>query len=728
MKLPLISAPAALLLAALIFISLSPRHGDRDAQMSDRRSAFMPLTWTPSGLGSADKQGTPASSLPANQGAVESGLSGMIVQASSLTGIDNAFLVLHPVQNQQSNITRLSTRTDAQGQFHFPTVQTAQYQLHISHPSFRDTVLDLSLNEHVPRELRVELPPLPPPPPPMEISIADEDLGESKMYEVVQSGRANKLSREAYGGLPSQEAFSDPSYGSHQTYPSPGRPDQYPYYPGMPDLTEPEHHTENYDRIFENPFKEVMGNPISTFSIDVDAASYANIRRFLDRGQAVPKDAVRIEEMVNYFSYDYPAPRDQHPFSVNTEISVSPWNAEHHLIHIGLQGLDLDREQLGPSNLVFLIDVSGSMDSPNKLGLVKTSLLKLLEQLGEQDRVAIVVYASATGVVLPSTPASDRNAIRHALNNLKAGGSTAGGAGLKLAYQVAEQQLIRGGNNRVILCTDGDFNVGLSSDAEMIRLMEEKRKTGIYMTVCGFGMGNYKDGRLEKIAQYGNGNYFYLDKEAEAEKVFGREMRATLFTIAQDLKLQLEFNPAWVESYRLIGYENRIMAREDFDNDLKDAGELGAGHSVTALYEVRLRPQMQQVPGGDQRSGSFQQVQPESEDLRYQRTTVKPGAYSSDELLSLKLRYKKPGQEKSVLMEHTLSRQQITVSHSSENFRWSAAVAAFGMILRDSQHKGQANLDMVLRLAEGARGPDPEGYRAEFIRMVGQSRNVLVSH
>ena len=485
-----------------------------------------------------------------------------------------------------------------------------------------------------------------------------------------------------------------------------------------------DYNTEEYDRIMDNPFKAVLGNPVSTFSIDVDAASYANIRRYLDYDQQPPKDAVRIEELVNYFTYDYAKPQNEDPFAVITEISETPWNPESRLIHIGLQGKDIDRENLAPSNLVFLIDVSGSMQAANKLGLVKSSLMKLVDQLGTQDRVAIVVYAGAAGAVLPSTSASDKKAINDALLRLKAGGSTAGGAGINLAYDIAQKNLIQNGNNRVILCTDGDFNIGASSDAEMVRLIEEKRKSGIYITVCGFGMGNYKDSKMEKIADAGNGNYFYIDREKEADKVFIAEMRGTLFTIAKDVKLQIEFNPAVVKSYRLIGYENRLLAREDFDDDTKDAGELGAGHTVTALYEVVLNDKKTVDSKGDQQKQGREQVVLPIDDLRYQQTSVKPQAYTSDEILTLKLRYKNPGEEQSKLIIHPLKDTRIPLAASSNNFRWSAAVAAYGMVLRDSPYKGTANLDLVLKLARGSKGPDLEGYRDDFIKMVSQTQNL----
>ncbi|MFT7589205.1 MAG: Ca-activated chloride channel family protein [Limisphaerales bacterium] len=482
-----------------------------------------------------------------------------------------------------------------------------------------------------------------------------------------------------------------------------------------------DHNTEAYDHIVENPFKVVQKNPLSTFSIDVDAASYANVRRYLDYDQAPPADAVRIEELVNYFTYEYPQPADNHPFSINTEISETPWNDSTRLIHIGLQGKDIDMESADPSNLVFLIDVSGSMNNPSKLGLVKNSLSKLVDQLSGRDKVAIVVYAGAAGEVLPATSGMDKSKIKSALGKLQAGGSTAGGQGLKLAYKIAEDNLLKDGNNRVILCTDGDFNVGPSSDSEMVRLIEEKRKTGIYITVCGFGMGNYKDSKMEKIADHGNGNYYYIDQEKEAHKVFVTEMRSTLFTIAKDVKLQLEFNPVMVKSYRLIGYENRMLAKEDFNDDKKDAGELGAGHTVTALYEVVLN-KADRSPQANISTAPNQQNK-KVDDLKYQKTTIQSVAYQTDEILTLKLRYKSPDEEVSKLIVHPLIYKQSKLEESSDNFRWSAAVASWGMILRGSQYKGDSTIKDVLTLAKGAKGPDFEGYRADFLKMVTDSKS-----
>jgi Ca-activated chloride channel family protein len=462
--------------------------------------------------------------------------------------------------------------------------------------------------------------------------------------------------------------------------------------------------TEEYDRIYENIFLEALKNPLSTFSIDVDTASYANIRRFINSNQYPYKDAVRIEEMINYFSYDYPLPAKKHPFAIYTEISGCPWNPDHRLIHIGLQGKMLEAKHLPPSNLVFLLDVSGSMEPANKLPLLKKAFKLLINELNEKDRVSIAVYAGAAGLVLPSTPANQKDKIFAALDQLSAGGSTAGGAGIKLAYKVAWENFIPDGNNRIILATDGDFNIGVSSTSELVRMIEEKRKKGIFLTILGFGMGNYKDGRMEQIADKGNGNYHYIDNLLEAKKVFVNDMRGTLFTIAKDVKIQVEFNPAKVKAYRLIGYENRLLKKEDFDDDTKDAGELGAGHTVTALYEI--------IP-----YGSEEEV-PVVGDLKYQMVKIDPKAYKSKEILTVKLRYKKPDGEKSQLIELPLADQGSAIVKASETFKFSAAVAEFGMLLRDSEFKGQSSYEDVLELAKQGKGPDSFGYRTEFIKLV----------
>jgi Ca-activated chloride channel family protein len=478
----------------------------------------------------------------------------------------------------------------------------------------------------------------------------------------------------------------------------------------MPLAEAPSHNTESYDHITDNPFLSVARYPLSTFSVDVDSASYSNVRRFLSGGSLPPADAVRIEELVNYFSYDYPDPKPGRPFSVVAEVAPAPWQPEHQLVHIGLQGKRVADKDLPPRNLVFLLDVSGSMDEPNKLPLLRRAMQQLVEGLGEQDRVAIVVYAGASGLVLPPTAGNQRNKILGALSELEAGGSTNGGAGIQLAYQVARSQMRPGSINRVILATDGDFNVGVTSEGELVRLIERERKSGVFLTVLGFGMGDYQDSKLEKLADHGNGNYGYIDTIHEARKMLVTQAGGTLFTIAKDVKLQVEFNPRLISAYRLIGYENRRLRDEDFNNDRKDAGDIGAGHSVTALYEL--------VPAGmPAPSGS---VDP----LKYQQPSRANSASQSPELLTVKLRYKQPEGETSQLVELPVVGGKTALEQTSNAFRFSAAVAAWGMLLRDSEHKGSSSLELVSGLARGAVGTDHHGYRREFLELVGATRRL----
>ncbi|MBD2616057.1 VWA domain-containing protein [Nostoc punctiforme FACHB-252] len=470
--------------------------------------------------------------------------------------------------------------------------------------------------------------------------------------------------------------------------------------------------TENYNRIEDNPFHRVDNDPLSTFSIDVDTASYSNVRRFITQGELPPKDAVRIEELINYFTYNYPQPKDNRPFSVTTEIAAAPWNPQHKLVQVGLQGKRLESETLPPSNLVFLIDVSGSMDDPNKLPLVQQSLKLLVNKLRPEDRVSLVVYAGNAGLVLPATAGSQKSTILAAIDRLEAGGSTAGGQGIELAYKIAEQSFLKSGNNRVILATDGDFNVGVSSDADLTRLIEHKRDRGIFLTVLGFGTGNYKDSKMEQLADKGNGNYAYIDTLLEAKKVLVNDLRGTLFTIAKDVKIQVEFNPAKVQAYRLIGYENRLLQNQDFNDDKKDAGEIGAGHSVTALYEI--------IPTGMKSDVKLPTVDP----LRYQRSGETASGEGGNELMLLKLRYKLPQDSTSQLITQTIQDDDLRADPST-NLRFAAAVATFGMVLRDSEYKGNANYDLVMKLATQGKGEDREGLRDEFIRLVEQSRGLI---
>ena len=482
---------------------------------------------------------------------------------------------------------------------------------------------------------------------------------------------------------------------------------------------DPHHNTESYARIDENGFLDARDRPLSTFSIDVDRASYANVRRFINDGMRPPVDAVRIEELVNYFHYDDPQPEDRDPFAIRTEVARAPWNTHNLLVRIGIQGKRVETEELPPANLVFLIDVSGSMAPENKLPLLKKSFRMLVRELRPQDRVAIVVYAGAAGLVLPSTPGSDKETILHALERLRSGGSTAGGEGIRLAYEVARAHHIDGGNNRVILATDGDFNVGASSDAEMTRLIEEKRRQGTFLTVLGFGMGNLKDSKMEAIADHGNGNYAYIDNLMEARKVLVTEMGGTLLTIAKDVKIQVEFNPVRVQAHRLIGYENRLLAAEDFNDDRKDAGELGAGHTVTALYE--LVPVGAEWHPGDRGVDALRYQESGNRTRTERDDRVLRSASDSDELMFVKLRYKDPEGSRSRLIERVVRDR---VDDASDDLRFAASVAAFGMLLRDSEHVGDFTLRDVAHLARRSRGPDLEGYRAEFIRLVESARDL----
>ena len=455
--------------------------------------------------------------------------------------------------------------------------------------------------------------------------------------------------------------------------------------------------TESYEHIRDNPFLDVKQNPLSTFSIDVDTASYSNVRRFLNEGQRPPADAVRIEELINYFRYDYAEPANGESFAMHIEMAECPWKAEHRLIRVGLKGREIEARAGAPCNLVFLIDVSGSMDVENKLPLLQRALELLVSSLNEQDRVAIVVYAGESGLVLDSTLCTSKRTILNAIKKLRAGGSTNGGAGIELAYSVATKHFIKDGVNRVILCTDGDFNVGVTSTGDLIRLIESKAKTGVFLSVLGFGMGNYKDATLERLADLGNGNYGYIDEIREAKKLLVEQLQGTLVTIAKDVKIQVEFNPQKVQAFRLIGYENRLLQKEDFNNDKKDAGEIGAGHTVTALYEV--------VPAGQPFASRSVDA------LRYRDAAP---TIPSDDVLTIKVRYKRPDGDESALLSTSLVDNKN--QRMSRDFKFAAAVAAFGMLLRDSEHKGSADWDVVTSL--GRAGNDGNEYRNEFLELV----------
>ena len=471
--------------------------------------------------------------------------------------------------------------------------------------------------------------------------------------------------------------------------------------------------TESYNLVAENEFKNALENPFSTFSIDVDGASYSNTRRFISQNQLPPKDAVRVEEFVNYFEYDYPQPTDNKPFNVITNSAACPWNEQHQLVQIALQGKKIPFEELPSCNLVFLVDVSGSMDTETKLPLVKRSLKALTKQLRSRDHIALVVYAGAAGQVLPSTSGEEKDKIEDAIDNLKAGGSTAGGAGLELAYKIAEENFESKSSNRIILCTDGDFNIGASSDAEMTRLIESKRDAGIYITVLGFGMGNYKDSKMETIADHGNGNYFYIDNYDEAKKVLVTQLDGTLYTIAKDVKIQVEFNPALVKSYRLIGYENRAMNKEDFANDKKDAGEIGAGHTVTAFYEVDLKNDADKNTTADASTS------------KYSETKIKTEAMTTDELMTVYLRYKLPDENTSTELNAVIKNERNNFENTTDDFRFAAAVVQYAMLLRDSQFKGTANLKQVVETAKASKGEDENDYRKDFIEMVEETEGLM---
>lgn len=477
-----------------------------------------------------------------------------------------------------------------------------------------------------------------------------------------------------------------------------------PNYPSKHDVIAPNVGDEDYGTFVENVFESPKSSPLSTFSIDVDNASYTNIRRFINNGQKVPKDAVRVEEMMNFFKYNYPQPKGEHPFSINSEYSECPWNTNNKLVRIGLQGKNIDDEKLPASNLVFLIDVSGSMFSENKLPLLKQSMKVLVNQLRAEDKVSIVVYAGAAGMVLPPTSGDKKMTIIDALEKLSAGGSTAGGAGIQLAYKTAKENFIKNGNNRVVLSTDGDFNVGASSDNDMQRLIEEERKSGVFLTCLGFGMGNYKDSKMETLANKGNGNYAYIDNIQEANRFLGKEFKGSMFAIAKDVKIQIEFNPAHVQAYRLIGYENRKLRPEDFKNDAIDAGELGSGHTVTALYEI--------IPVNT-KSKFFTPT----DELKYTKT--EPSATNlGAELATIKFRYKKPDGEKSIEMVEVIKNNAVTLEQTSEDFKFCASVAWFGLKLRDSELVSNKSISDIKNLAKNNIKNDNEGYKAEFIRLM----------
>jgi len=571
-----------------------------------------------------------------------------------------------------------TTTTDASGNFEFKDLIQGKYTLKVNYKGFETYELIFNLSENENKQLYVYM---------TAGLVANRDKDITK-------GDRKKIEEQEYSGqmqFNRKESVASAPCGGNAGYNS------FAY-----DQAPIDWNTESYDYINENKFKEVSHDPLSTFSIDVDRASYANVRRFINNNQMPYADAVRIEEMINYFDYNYKQPTGEHPFSTSLELGECPWNKEHQLLLIGIQGKKMISEEIPANNLVFLIDVSGSMNYHNKLPLLKQAFKILVDQLRPQDKVAIVVYAGAAGLVLPSTSGKDKATILAAIDRLEAGGSTAGGAGLKLAYKVAKENFITNGNNRVILASDGDFNVGESSDAAMERLIEERRDDGVYLTILGFGMGNYKDSKMEKLSNKGNGNYAYIDNIMEARKIFSEELWGTLFTIAKDVKIQIEFNPSKVKAYRLIGYENRILNKEDFNNDKVDAGDIGSGHSVTALYEI--------IPGNSQETVAS--VDP----LSYQDIKVK----NSNDIMTLKIRYKDPNGSTSKLITSKVG--QTDVGKTTDNFKLAASVAEFGMLLRNSEFKEQSSYDEAIRLAKEAKGSDTYGYRSEYITLLEKAK------
>lgn len=602
--------------------------------------------------------------------------------------------------------------TDTSGFYHINPVEPGIYTLQCTYASYaivklsnvkvlanKQTVINFALKES--SELLQEV-----------VVVAEAELIEvGKTSDIVEAQEIKNLPYRSVGQIVSTTAGVYQQNGSGVTYRGARSGSNQVFIDGVKVRgTQSQFDTEEYDYLDENGYKKPTAEPLSTFSIDVDGASYANARRYLKDGSLPPIDAVRVEECINYFSYEYPEPSGEDPFSISTELAESPWNEGYYLMHIGLKGIEKLTDDLPRNNLVFLLDVSGSMQAYNKLELVKKSLNMLVNQLDEDDRIAIVVYAGASGLVLPSTKVANKQRILETLNSLSAGGSTAGAAGIQLAYKVANENFVKNGNNRIILCTDGDFNVGISSQSALVRLIEEKRDNNIFLSVFGFGMGNLKDNKMEQLANHGNGTYNYIDNLNEAQKVFVNEAGSTLLTIAKDVKIQVEFNPQNVAAYRLIGYENRLLAAEDFNNDKKDAGEIGAGHTVTAVYEI--------IPVGA--------TMPEGMDvdpLKYQKPKKREDDLSN-ELATVKFRYKQPKGTKSKLLSVEVSNEAVPFTESSTNMRFSAAVASWAMLLRNSPFKGDTSYDAIIEWGLDSRGVDKFGYRGEFIQLVRLSKEL----
>jgi Ca-activated chloride channel family protein len=590
--------------------------------------------------------------------------------------------VVKVLENSTGEVKQATT--DQVGRFHLPALSPGPYTISAEAPGFKQmTIVDLPLTAASTKKL--------------DLTLDVGTIAEAVAVTAAAPALTTESSTVAHAQTPPLARLGFVSVGA--VHMPPMRPDLMPIQrQRMP------FNTEAYDYIGENPFLDAGQNPLSTFSIDVDTASHSNVRRFIESEAFPPKDAVRIEELVNYFDYDYKGPKDDKPFAASFELTEAPWKPEHKLLRIGLKGREIKQGNRPAGNLVFLLDVSGSMADDNKLPLVKESMRLLVDQLNESDRVAIVVYANNTSLLLPSTSGDQKQKLLQAIDGLHAGGSTNGAAGIQLAYQTAQQNFIQGGINRVILATDGDFNVGITNRGDLTRLIEEKAKSGIFLSALGFGMGNYKDATLELLATKGRGNYAYIDTLNEARKVLVEQINSTLVTIAKDVKIQVEFNPRRVGQYRLIGYEDRTMPKEDFNDDDKTAGAIGAGHAVTALYEI--------VPAGSSNSA------PKVDPLKYQKPVRPSSAADSDELLTLKIRSKEPEKDKSVLSEFTVRDSPRKFKEASQDFKFAAAVAAFGMVLRDSPHKGNATLDQALEWANEGKGADTHGYRQEFIRLM----------
>jgi Ca-activated chloride channel family protein len=582
---------------------------------------------------------------------------------------------------------RYSARTDDAGRFSFFDVQVGTYELVAELAGFSALHLPVAVKGSGTESVSLI----------MYAVRAGEPRGDLAPLAGQAGQERHQVQQGQYGAAAAR--MSDALIHGALAAPALGKASPAPW-------NRPQFNTEGYDKIDGHQWTDATRKPLSTFSIDVDTASYANVRRFLNSGQLPPKDAVRTEELVNYFSYDYPQPDGAAPFSIATALGPSPWHPGYRLALVALQARRMASDRLPPRNLVFLVDVSGSMMQPNKLPLVKASLSMLAQNLTGRDHVAIVVYAGAAGLVLPPTPGDDSSSILEALGRLEAGGSTNGASGLLLAYRTAATHFVTGGVNRVILATDGDFNVGVTSQGDLIRLVEEQRASGIALSVLGFGMGNLKDSTMEQIADKGNGNYSYIDDLSEARKVLVEEAGGTLVTVAKDVKLQVEFNPKTVAAYRLIGYENRALAERDFNDDAKDAGELGAGHAVTALYEIVPAGQHVDMPGIDP--------------LKYQAATVLSAEAPSGELMTVKIRHKQPEGSTSALMSQPVWGQD----HVTPELGFASAVAEFGMLLRESELRGTASFDAARRRAEQFRGRDVHGHRAEFVRLIGLAQSL----